>query len=77
MFRGNDSEKMGPIEVVTTSNAPKDKFICACGASRFQWIATNGEIKSGGFKADEYLYRCLGCGKVTDEKQVKQFFSHF
>ncbi len=52
----------------------KSVYLCSCGARRFQWVATNGTIVVGGFKPDEYQYKCLGCGRVHSEQDVKKFF---
>jgi hypothetical protein len=78
-FKANTTESMGAGVEVTISQGPKnykEKFICSCGASRFKWLSTEGTIVSGGFKADEYRYSCLGCGHEYTEKEVKAYFSH-
>ena len=76
MIRANQSEVFGTqqVEVVNTGSTPKTEYICSCGARRFKWVATNGMIKSGGFRPDEYVYKCLGCGKEVTDKQIKAFF---
>jgi hypothetical protein len=78
MFRSNNSsDLLGPFEPTVVSNAPKIKYTCTCGCTRFKWDATNGEIRSGGFIPDEYVYVCLGCGKKIEEEQVKKYFGRF
>ena len=79
MIRANQNEVLGTrpdqqVEVVDTSAKPKTEYVCVCGARRFKWVATHGMIKPGGFKPDEYIYECLGCGKKVEEKQIKAFF---
>ena len=74
MFRGNSTESIADTPITDTSAVVKTEYLCSCGAKRFKWIATNGVIRVGGFKPEEYEYECLGCGKRHDEQMIRVFF---
>jgi hypothetical protein len=67
-------EALGNVTPSDVGVINKTEFICACGARRFKWIATYGMIKAGGFRPDEYVYQCLGCGREHSSAAVKAFF---
>jgi hypothetical protein len=74
MFRGNMTEAMGESKPFISESPHKEFYTCSCGAKRFKWESTNGQITVGGFNADEYVYACLGCGRKHTEKDIKAFF---
>lgn len=74
MFRGNTSETLEAVPVQNVSATPKTDYLCSCGAKRFKWVATMGTIRVGGFKADQYEYECLGCGRKHTDETIRAYF---
>lgn len=72
MIKADATENIPVVD--TSSRRSKEHFICECGATKFKWLATIGTLGAGGFKPHEYQYKCLGCGHVYSDREVRQYF---